>query len=410
MKSTLERPERVERASPVSLTLIGTSFKTSTLSFRESLAKRLAEEPPSAFRKGEHAQLVTCNRIEIVVASDSDSAKDEVLSWISETPGIQRGAVYVHEGFDAMVHLFRVAAGLDSMVLGEEQILAQVREAGIAARKARASRGVLSALFDASVSAGRRARVALGETDESVSSMAIRHALERLQEPPRSVLLIGTGKTTRLAASELAGARLYVATRRSSLPSFSRAKLVRHRDLKRVANRCELIISATKHRGYLLKGGDLDGSRRRVVLDLAFPRNIDPSLAGDKTELYNLEDLAKLFAPGHRPTRPEARRAEEMVLAEAERFSRWLLASRQSSTLSQVYRWAETTRREETAAALRRLPKLTPRERGVVEAMSKRLLSKLLAPPTSFAKSSSPELPQDQRLELVRRIFEQGGK
>ncbi len=99
-----------------------------------------------------------------------------------------------------------------------------------------------------------------------------------------------------------------------------------------------------------------------------------------------------------------------MVFAEAESFSRWLLASRQSSALSHVYRWAESIRREETDAALRRLPRLSEREKKVVEAMSKRLVSKLLAPPTSFVKSSSPELPQDQRLDVVQRIFEQGGK
>lgn len=411
MNSALERPERLERASPVSLTLVGTSFKTSSLAFREALAKRISRERrlPGMFEAKEYAQLVTCNRIEVVIASGSPSGKDSLVSWVSETPGMKPGAVYVYEGFDALVHLFRVASGLDSMVLGEEQILSQVKEAGIAARKTRASRGVLSALFDASVSAGRRVRVALGETDESVSSMAIRYALERLPAPPRNVLLIGTGKTTRLAANELAAAKLYVATRRSSLPSFSRASLVSHKDLKRVANRCELIISATKHRGYLLKEGDLDNSRHRVVLDLAFPRNVDPRLAGSHTEVYNLEDLARLSAP-RRQTSRGSKRAEEMIMAEAESFSRWLLASRQSSTIAQVYSWAEATRREETAAALRRLPELSERERSVIEAMSKRLLSKLLAPPTSFAKSSSPELPQAQRLQLLQRIFEQVDK
>jgi glutamyl-tRNA reductase len=239
--------------------------------------------------------------------------------------------------------------------------------------------------------------------------MAIRFAISRLPRPPRNVLLIGTGKTTRLAASQLDGARIYVATRRASLPSFSRATLVSHSDLRRVAARCELIISATKHRGYVLRAGDLDG-RRRIILDLAFPRNVDPKINGGETEVYNLDDLAKVFASQPRSLGPEARRAEELVLAEAESFSRWLRASRQSSALSRVYRWAESTRREETDAALRRLPRLSERERRVVESMSKRLVSKLLGPPTSFAKSSSPELPQDQRLDVVQRIFEQGAK
>jgi glutamyl-tRNA reductase len=147
-----------------------------------------------------------------------------------------------------------------------------------------------------------------------------------------------------------------------------------------------------------------------VILDLAFPRNIDPSLNALATEVYNLEDLARVFESRQPPPGPEAARAAELVSSEAESFSRWLLASRQSSALSEVYRWAEDTRREETEAALRRLPELSERELKVVEAMSRRLVSKLLAPPTSFVKSSSPEFPQDQRLDVIRRVFEQGGK
>lgn len=396
-----------------SIILVGTSFKTSPLAFREALAARLSRESAKLIRLSgvkEYAQMVTCNRIEMLMATDSAKAAEHAfLAWLSRTPGMSPGSTYVRQDVDAIAHLFRVASGLDSMVLGEEQILTQVRDAGVAARTSRSSRGTLSALFDASVNVGRRARETLKQADESVSSKALRFALGRLHRAPRNVLLIGTGKTTRLAANQLGGARLYVATRRASLPSFSRATLVSHKDMGRVATRCDLIISATKHRGYVLKKGDLD-ERRRVILDLAFPRNVDPELNAGQVEVYNLDDLAKEFASRPESPSPEARRAEELVSAEAESFSRWLLASRQSTALSRVYVWAEGTRREETEAALRRLPRLSQRERKVVEAMSRRLVSKLLAPPTSFVKSSSPELPQDWRLDLVQRVFEQGEK
>ena len=412
-KTSAEKAKLSAGTKPSSIVLFGTSFKTSSLAFREALAARLSRESttlPHLLGLKEYAQLVTCNRIEILMSAGSaKTVERSFLAWLSSTPGMRPDSIYVYQDVDAIAHLFRIASGLDSMVVGEEQILTQVRDAGIAARTSKSSRGILSALFDASVNVGKRVRGALKGTDESVSSMALRFSLDRLTNAPRNVLLIGTGKTTRLAANQLDGARLYVATRRASLPSFSRAKLISHKDLRRVAARCDLIISATKHRGYVLKKGDLDG-RRRVILDLAFPRNVDPELNAGCTEVYNLEDLAKLFAS--RPPSPgaETQRAEELVLAEAKSFSRWLLASRQSSALSRVYRWAESTRREETDAALRRLPRLSERERKVVEAMSKRLVSKLLAPPTSFVKSSSPELPQDQRLDVVQRIFEQEGK
>ncbi len=394
-----------------SIFLIGASYKTSSVAFREALAERLSRESAELRRIAgakEYADLITCNRVEIAMVTRSSGPRERAISaWVSALPNYRPGSVYVHKDVDAIAHLFRVASGLDSMVLGEEQILSQVREAGIMARASRSSRGSLSSLFDAAVNAGRRVRAALPSTDQSVSSMALGFALSRLPRAPRNVLLIGTGKTTRLAANQLHGAKLYVATRRSSLPSFSRATLIRHEDLGTVAAKCDLIIAATKQQGYVLREGELGGKRRRVILDLAFPRNIDPNLDASSTEVYNLDDLARVFASRQRPAGPEATLAEELVSAEVEGFARWMLASRQSSALSRVYRWAETTRRQEMEAALRRLPGLSQRDKKVVEAMSRRLVSKLMAPPTSFARSSTVELPQDQRLDLLQRVFVQ---
>jgi glutamyl-tRNA reductase len=416
-KPAASKPSSVARSS--SIMLIGSSFKTSSLGFREAMVARLSRDSAKLRRRAgvrEYAQLVTCNRIEILVATDSaESVERSFMAWLHGTPGMKPGSVYVYKDLDAVAHIFRVASGLDSMVMGEEQILSQVKEAGVSARVSRSSRGSLSAVFDASVNVGKRVRVALNPSgthfsrEESVSSRALRFALERLPSAPRNVLLIGTGKTTKLAASQLQGAKLYVATRRASLQSFPRATVVPHSGLRRAAGKCDLIISATKHQGYLLKRGDLDG-RRRVILDLAFPRNIDPQLNAGSNEVYDLDALARVFASRPSSLGPEARRAATLVSAEAESFSRWLLASRQSSALSQVYRWAEETRRGETEAALRRLSGLSERERKVVEAMSKRLVSKILAPPTSFVKSSSPDFPQDQRLDLIQRVFKQGEK
>lgn len=421
MKSTLvEEPEK----SPVdegaswthdypgartasSISLVGTSFKTSSLAFREGLAMRLPEDLADLARlcgATECGQLVTCNRIEVVVSSDrAQETVGALLAWMEKTPGFQPGFVYVRRGVDAISHLFRVASGLDSMVVGEDQILSQVKEAGVGARASGSSRGVLSALFDASVGAGERARAALDPARDSVSSAALRYALGRLSRPPRNVLLIGTGKTARLAANELKGARIYLSTRRGVPKSFPKATLVRRNDLKRVAKLSELIVAATKRAGYVLKEGDL-GRGRHVVLDLAFPRNVDPRLAKGDVEIYNLEDLAKVFAASP-PTNRDHALAEAVVSSEAERFSRWLMASKQSPALSRVYRWAESTRKSEAEAALRRLPGLTAREKKVVEAMSRRLVSKLLAPATTFAKSSTAEFPQDQRLDIVERVF-----
>jgi glutamyl-tRNA reductase len=355
----------------------------------------------------EYAELLTCNRIELVFATKSSEMTEQ--SFFSLFPGDSHGSFYVRRDVEAIAHLFRVASGLDSMVLGEDQILSQVRGAGISARTAGTSKGVLSSLFDAAGSVGARAREPLDAEGgaRSVSAFALRFALEKLGKRPRKVLLIGSGKTIRLAAGELKDAAVYLATRRRTLP-FPGATRVTRSKMAEVSRSCDLIISATKHAGYLLKDGSLNTGKRRVILDLAFPRNIDPALNRGLTSVYNLDDLAVGAAFLPRP--PGADRADELVLSEAERFSHWLLASKLSSALSNLHQWAEEVRKEETGAALRRMPGLTAKQKMVVEVMSRRLVSKLMASPTKFAKSSTPELPQAERLEVIHRVFGRGEK
>ncbi len=402
--------ESPTKEGPVRIVMIGTSFKTAPLAVRERVGDRVnrgSEVPKALPGVTEYAELVTCNRIELVFATKSpDLTEKGFFSWFS---GMPPDSFYVRRDVEAIAHLFRVASGLDSMVLGEDQILSQVREAGIDARTAGTSKGVLSSLFDAAGTVGRRARESLGtsEGSRSVSSFALGFALEKLGRRPRRVLLIGSGKTIRLAAGELRDARVYLATRRRVPPVVNATRVARS-EMVKVAARCDLVISATNHSGFLLKEGSLNTRKRRVILDLAFPRNVDPALNRGSTALYNLDDLAAAAAA--LPRSAGADRADDFVLREAERFSRWLLASRVSSALSNLHQWAEAVRKEETGAALRRMPGLSEREKMVVEVMSRRLVSKLMASPTKFAKSSTPELPQEERLEVIHRVFGRGEK
>jgi len=398
------------REWPVQILLVGTSFRSAPLAVREVIGGRISrgsETLRALPGVTEYAELLTCNRIELVFATkDSDHTERGFFSWLN---GASQDYFYVHRNGNAIAHLFRVASGLDSMVLGEDQILTQVRDAGISARTTGTSKGVLSSLFDVAGSVGRRAREPLdmAEGSRSVSSFALRFALEKLGMRPRNVLLIGSGKTIKLAAGELREAKVYMATRRK-VSQFPWATRLTHSQMTEVGRRCDLIISSTKHSGYLLKKGALNTRKRRVILDLAFPRNVDPALNQGSTTLYNLDDLA--IAAATLPRSAGADRADEFVLSESKRFSQWLLASRLSSALSNLHQWAETVRKDETGAALRRMPGLSAREKMVVEVMSRRLVSKLLASPTKFAKSSTPELPQEERLDVIHRVFGRGDK
>jgi glutamyl-tRNA reductase len=393
---------------PVRIILIGSSFKNSPLLVRERVGEKLSrssDELKTLPGVTEYTELVTCNRIELVFATKNPEMTAQ--GFFSLFQGASPDSFYVRRDVEAIAHLFRVASGLDSMVLGEDQILSQVRGAGISARTAGTSKGVLSSLFDVAGSVGAKAREPLEAEGgaRSVSAFALRFALEKLGRRPRKVLLIGSGKTVMLAAGELKDAEVYLATRRRALPFLGATRVPRSR-IAEVSKSCDLIISATKHSGFLLRDGSLNTGKRRVILDLAFPRNVDPALNRGLTAVYDLDDLA--VGAAALPRSPGADRADEFVLSEAERFSQWLLASRLSSALSNMHQWAEEVRKEEAGAALRRLPGLSARQKMVVEVMSRRLVSKLMASPTRFAKSSTPELPQAERLEVIHRVFGRG--
>jgi glutamyl-tRNA reductase len=174
--------------------------------------------------------------------------------------------------------------------------------------------------------------------------------------------------------------------------------------LRRIAGECDLIISATRYTGYVIKKADLQDERKIVMLDLAFPRNIDPAIkASTFIELYDLDDLA-IHARSilQRGTFASSQR---MISDEAEKFARRLVASRLSPTLGNIYRWAEDIRSSETRIALGKLPKISERERKVLEAMSRSLVSKLLAPYATFVKQPGGEITQVEKLRLLESVF-----
>jgi glutamyl-tRNA reductase len=403
-------PNQYESGSAGSIILLGTSFKTAPIGFRECFASHLLSNgvlrtPLANTVVTESSIIETCNRVELyLVATDPKNAVESVLAGFDDGSADN---LYQKTGLEAVNHIFRVSSGLDSLVVGEEQILRQVRAAGRRARVAGDAKSILSSLFDAAYNAGERARGLYGISSpgESVSSFALRFGLERLGRRPKKVLLMGTGETAKLAMMELSGAKIYLFSRRLDAGArFSTTERVPHDRLKEVAAECDLIIAATRHTGYLLKKGDLPDDRKRVLLDLSFPRNIDPSMrSSDLIRLYDLDDLAAQARS--LPKSEELAAGEKLLAAEAEQFNRWLMASRLTPTLPGIYRWAEAIREEEAQLALRRLSRLSERDRRVVEAMSRRLVSKLLAPHAAFAKQQGGGLSQADRLRLLESVF-----
>ncbi len=207
------RPHGV--APLTSIVLIGTSFKTSSIGYRERTLSLFQARGRRAVRRArphalESCLLVTCNRMELYVATDDPEwVAESVLSGLP-SQGEGHDGFYVKTDLDAVSHIFEVAAGLDSLVIGEEQILQQIREAGAKARAVGSAGSILSALFVAAFNVGKRVRGSLdvAQQNSSVSAFALEFALKKLGRRPKKILLIGTGKTARLAATQLKGARI----------------------------------------------------------------------------------------------------------------------------------------------------------------------------------------------------------
>ena len=397
-----ERSPVGQRGVPV---VVGVSYRTSSIAYRERLDRLLEERDWTRVAQAdEWALMRTCNRIEFVLATSAPAAAAERLSrWVKKELGQTR--FYVLEGHSAIAHLFRVASGLDSMIVNEGQILDQLRAAGRQARMAGSSKAVLSPLFDAAVSAGAAAKSTLKGGSDSVASLGLALAIKKLGHKPNDVLLVGTGKMSKIAAAKLQGSEIHVVSKRSNLPSSLR--LVPERKIRDVLRRCELVVCATNHRGYAIDAEDVgDSKKKRVIVDLAFPRNVDPSVRSNPgVELLDLDDIARYAS---RLRFRGTSRAERLVEQEASRFEIRLKASRLSPELPALFRWAEAMRSKETDAALRRLGRLSPRDRRIVEALGRRITSKMLAKPAAFVKSSSQDLPQEERMRLLRAVFMEG--
>ena len=392
-----------------SVVLVGTSFKSAPIAFRERAARSFSATDVMGLVEGipgvlESSVIETCNRVEMYIAATDPAAS--AASLLSRLDGNSNG-FYVKSGVEAISHIFRVASGLDSVVLGEDQILQQVKEAGRKSRISGSAKSTLSPLFDAACSVGGRVRAtySVPPSRRSLSAFALGYALKELGHQPKAVLLIGTGETAKLATLELEGAKIYLLSRRRNLGArFSTATRIRSKEVRKVAAECDLIVSATRHPGYVLKKNDVPDDRKKIILDLAFPRNVDPRLKScNLVRLYDLDDLAEAVGPIPRVKELEA--SERLIEEEAIRFSRWLVATRLTPTLAGIYRWAEAVREEEAELALRRLSGLSDKERKVVEVMSRRLVSKLMAPHAVFAKQGGDALEQPERLRLLKSIF-----
>ncbi|MBZ0088641.1 MAG: glutamyl-tRNA reductase [Thermomonas sp.] len=393
----------------MSLHLLGINHQTAPVSLREKVAftpETLAPALASLHALPEVSEVVllsTCNRTEVYAQANGSDLP--LIDWLATHPASGappgpelRNYLYRHRDADAVRHLFRVASGLDSLVLGEPQILGQVKQAWTAARAAGALGGSLDRLFQQAFATAKHARTdtRIGAHPVSVASTAVHLAQRNFARMEDStVLLVGAGETIELAARHVAEARtkrLLIANRTlahaQELASRHGGFALPLDELERHLAEADVVISATASRATILQRPQVERAlqarrhRPMLLLDLAVPRDIDNSV-GDLRDvfLYTIDDLEHVIEDNRRSRREAAEQAEVIIDLHAARFIEQLQASGRKQPLLHLRAHGEAARAEALAKARRQLAAGLPAEQAL-ELLAHTLTNRLLHAPT----------------------------
>ena len=403
------------------LSLIGINHKTAPIEVRERVAIS-REELPGATRAlaevpgvTECMIVSTCNRVEILAAVDAPNANsptDGLTSFLHRhfglDPALLAPHLYEHRDQEAVRHLFRVAASLDSMVVGEPQILGQVKDAFAVARASGTVGGHLEHLLQGAFAAAKKVRseTEIGSNSVSIASVAVelaRKIFGSLQG--RTVFLVGAGKMSELAARHLVqqGAGAILVTNRTlerarRMAETFQGQVIPFGQLYEAASQADIVISSTgaPHAIFRREHGQEFLRRRRnrpmFFIDIAVPRDVDPEMG--KLEgifVYDIDDLQQVAAAHMAERSREATDAEALIEGEVERFHQRQLTVNVAPAIVALQHQAEEIRQAELKHAHARLGSLSAEQLAAVEALTRGLVNKFLHPPMQALKQAARE-------------------
>lgn len=378
------------------------SFSSSKLCAFLDVLHRKQREAPTILH--ENIVVSTCNRLEhYALVPNAEQGFKEIIRRFSRIFQIPAEAFESHLYFlkddSAVEHLMRVACGLDSMVLGEAQILGQLVQAHQSARQHDTAGTILSRLFETAIHAGKRARTetGIGLNPASISSVAIQLGLKHLQDmSDKTVMLVGAGKMITLAIKILIDQGL------ENILIVNRT----HRHAKRLANiwngtaltfdeietglqQTDLVIASTGaphsvvHKEQVVRAMQTRPDRPMMLIDIAVPRDIDPDVQEiPNIRLHNLDDLQAQVVDNLQERENEIPYVEAIIAAEQGNFNQWHLSLGVVPTLTSFRRQVEDIRQNELERTLNRMQDLSDRDREIVTELSRRLMKKFLHQPT----------------------------
>jgi glutamyl-tRNA reductase len=415
------------------LLALGVSHRTAPLELRERLA--LTEGSAAGTLRdlvgtewvAEAAAISTCNRTELyLVVSDPVEAESAALGVLSRHADIRPtelvGHLYSLRASEAARHLFRVTAGLDSMILGEAEIQGQVKRAYELALVEAATGPILNRLFRGALAAGKRARTetAISEKGVSISSVAVELAQHNLGDlAKRRVLVIGAGETAELTARALAArgvSTVFIANRRYDraigLAERFGGRAVRFDELPEQLELADIVATGTNSPHHIVERDELAqvmagrSGRPLLVIDLAVPRDVEPACREiPGVTLHDVDDVQQIAERNASGREAEAKRAEGILEAELAQFERWLASLEVVPTIAALRERADEIVRRVLAENEPRWESLSDADRERLELMAGAIASRLLHEPTLRIKRSADEEEAYVYLHALRELF-----
>jgi glutamyl-tRNA reductase len=410
--------------------LIGVNHKSAPIEVRERLAIPESRIPDALKHLVLHPDvdegliLCTCNRVEVLAQTKNGST--DLRKFLREFFQLQSTAyeshLYEYHESEAIRHLFRVSSSLDSMVVGEPQILGQVKEAYASARAVGAIHSHLDLLLTRAFAVAKRVRTetAIGSSAVSIASAAVELAKKIFGSlNGKQVFLVGAGKMSELAARHLIanGAEsIFVSNRTYERACHLAAKFdgqaILFDQLYETCDRADIVITSTgaPHAIFRREHGELFLSRRKnrpmFFIDIAVPRDVDPEMNKlDGIFVYDIDDLQQAVSSNLSDRRKEADRAEEIVNVEVERFQARLHTLEVVPTIVSLQDHLETIRQAEIDRVRGRLGPLSAGQELAIEALTRGIVKKIMHTPINTLKASARETEATTVIDLVRRLF-----
>lgn len=414
------------------IVLIGINHKTAPVEVRECIAFT-EEESVSALRALSGNPFIkevlifsTCNRVEVlVVAANKAEAIDATKDYIAEANKIPRAefedSLYIHEGDEAVRHIFRVASSLDSMVVGEPQILGQVKDAYRTATEVKASGVILNRLLHRTFFVAKRIRTETGIGDHAVS---ISYAAVELGRKifgsleNKNVLLVGAGEMAELAVEHLIrnkAGQIYVANRTFEngveLARQFNGQPIRFEEITDSLERVDILISSTGSPDYVITRDQVKGVIRKrrnrplFFIDIAVPRDIDPQVNRlTNSYVYDIDDLQGVIDDNIEDRRREAVKGERIVDEAVIHFREWYAGLEVVPTIVALRNKLESIAETEIKKTLQsnKVPEVSS---GAIEKMAAALINKIMHDPTMFLKKDTMPGDKSKHIDTVRKLF-----